>query len=494
MKKSDLLLFCLLVFFGSSSIDAAGWSRTAIAKTFLLYDTSGIPILDQYGDPIPSLPGGYLPSSESFGDELHVLVSKSFSTAEPPEYDENGFPVLGNYFQLNDLSLSSSLWVADAAFTDRLTDMAGPQFASGMDGILTTYFWREHLLTIDQISGDSPQRRVLPIVAERGSVAVDANGGIHIVAIRSNAELWHSYFAGEALTHTKLSDGPVCEVVIVAGEEDQCHVAYATFSEDQNFNDTLDEGEDLNGNGLLEDIDQQLIYQTVDASSPATSEIVLSDTILKLCVFDLLFSSSEGVKLAYASPVFNSVSLAERAQAGGWSSTTISTTSGLFGWLAAAMKENGDCSVSFIPKDGSQILIAEETTGVWAESLVAESSIPEFFRGTDLVFDSSGNPIVLASEKDLYYLTAYAESALPEVFSTTTQPVDLRPAFIISWPEVADGVDRQYLQQNGDLSDPDGWRNVDVSDSTFNWETDRNELAVEPEGDKQFFRVLEVLD
>ena len=63
MKKSDLLLFCLLVFFGSSSIDAAGWSRTAIAKTFLLYDTSGIPILDQYGDPIPSLPGGYLPSS-----------------------------------------------------------------------------------------------------------------------------------------------------------------------------------------------------------------------------------------------------------------------------------------------------------------------------------------------------------------------------------------------------------------------------------------------
>jgi len=106
-----------------------------------------------------------------------------------------------------------------------------------MDDKLSVCFWKDSYLTIDTLEHSSPNRLTLPIPTKTVSVAIDANGGVHILSVNAEHELWHRYYFDGGLTEIRLSGGPACKVVAVAGIDDTCHVAYTTFSEDFNLNE-----------------------------------------------------------------------------------------------------------------------------------------------------------------------------------------------------------------------------------------------------------------
>jgi hypothetical protein len=470
------------------------WQRTVLEQgSASLNHESGFPYMDEYGDILPILPSNYQPSVAVTSAGLNVLRFETSLTTEPQIVSPEGFPVLDNYFHFNYVVLSGNTWSVEEPFSDWLTDVSSPRFASRMDDMLSVYFWIEHLLYVDTLESPEKTRVTLPIPAEKGTVAIDANGGLHVVWINTDFELWHSYFIDASLVQTKLSDGPVCEVVTVAGTGAVCHVAYTTFSEDLNLNNVLDEGEDINGNSLLDVSPLQLIYQSVDGAVSDPAEVLISNSLIRICYLDLLFSPTYGLKLAYGDPVSNSIRFAERAASDWTSLAQVTSISGSYGSLALGIKSNGDCAVSFATQNGLRLGIAEETEGVWEEEVVRETTTGAYFTGTDISMLSSGEILVVAAEKNVpSTLAAYTRVALPSLVATLVQPVEIRSAFIVSWPTPSEDVTQQTLQSTSDLSDPDSWVDVEQKDWYYSSARESIETLVEQDSPQKFFRVLEI--
>lgn len=483
-----LVLGALLV--GGSPAIGETWSRTALGQGYVQVNSNGFPILDIYGDVIPLLPSYYQPSGIVTSDGLNVLRFSATDLASPVEVDPNGFPVSGEYFRFDSLLFDENAWAEGEPFTDWMEDVVSPGYVSCMDDLLAVSYWKDDYLNIDTLEEPSPTRLTLPIPAMKGTVAVDANGGVHVLSIDANYELWHRYYSDETLTSVKLSDGPVCDVVVAAGEGDTCHVAYTTFSEDLNLNETLDDGEDVNGNSLLDVVPHELSYQLIDANVPDSVETLVADALIRICYFDLLFLPTQGVTLVYADPVTNAIRLAERGIST-WSVGRISSTTGAYGPLALAMKSDGDCVVSFATQNGLKLSIAEEDSGSWTETVIRETSVGAYFTGTDVVVRGNGEIVVLAAEKGRSYLAAYTEAVIPSLFPTQIKSVEIRSAFVLTWPTPDENVSKQILQSTSDLSDPDSWEDEEQR----NWRSWQErvlvETVVEQEAQK-FYRVLEV--
>ncbi|WP_146209184.1 hypothetical protein [Coraliomargarita sinensis] len=411
---------------------------------------------------------------------------------DPPEYNDIGFPVLGEYYQLSLVSLDTGIWSNTAPVTDLSEGIEAPSLVSRHDTAVTVAHWTGDLLHIDTLVSPANTRTTLPIPKRVGSVAVDANEGLHVLAVNPDYELWHYYYADENLTLTKLSDGPVCHVVAVAGEGDDCHVAYSTFSEDVNLNGEIDTGEDLNANGVLDETPMQLIYQSVDTTTPSSIELVDDDTLLKLCAFDIYFSSAHGVKLAYSDPVGNAVRFSERGVSA-WSTVKVSTIAGMFESVALDFDPAAGVAITYINAAQNRLYVAEESGGIWSETLIAQVTTGDYFAGADVAFDSDGQVAVLTAEKDRFYLNVYTRSALPDFLSTLARPIEIRSAFIITWPTPSEGATKQILQSSMNLSDSDSWEFV-AQRSVFGSSNETMETTVEMEGPSKFYRVVEQSD
>ncbi len=481
----------LALLLGSSS-DAQIWSKFVLDVTEMEVDWNGSPILDESGRPVMDVPSGFQPSLLETSAGLQVLRADSSLYPNPPIYDQNGAPVFDDYAQLSVATLSDGAWAFADPFTGYLSGVANPRFASRMDALTSAFFWKEHLLYVDTFTTPAKTRVTLPIPAIKGTVAIDANGGIHVLWVNADYALWHSYYSESTLAQAKLSDGPVCSVAAVAGEGDVCHVAYSTFSEDLNLNGSLDEGEDVNDNSVLDIADLQLIYRELDGSVAGAEEVVIADTIIRGCHFDLLYSASAGLKLAYANPVENSVRLVERS--GTWSSRQISTTADQYGAIAIDLFANGDAVVSAVTQDGKKLFAWEEGLIQWTESLVDQTSTPDSFLGTDVVVRSSGEVVVAAYEQNTAYLTAYSKTALPSVVDALVRPIEIRSALVVTWPTPAEDVTSQLLQCNSDLSDADGWETIEQRNSwDLGWSSTAD-TTVEHDGGQKFYRVVEISD
>jgi hypothetical protein len=471
---------------------AGAWQKTSLATTGSQLDEDAFPILDNYGDAVPALPPDYTPAFYRNADGLQFLRVDYSDMSDPPEINDFGFPVLGDYYQLSLATLDAGAWSVAAPLSELSDTLTSPMLVSRNDATVSVAHWDGDFLNIDTIASPSNTRITLQVPKRVAAVAIDANGGVHVAAVSPDYALWHYYYTDGDLTSTKLSSGPVCDVAAVAGEGDACHVAYSTYPEDMNLNGELDDGEDLNGNGILDETPPQLIYQSLDAATPSAAEFVDDDTLLKLCGFDLYFSTAHGVKLAYGDPVANEVRLAERG-ASSWSSVKASTRAGMFESIALAVNSAGECAIAYVNRSRDELYVAEEADGVWSEALVTEAETGDYFSGTDLAFDDAGQLAVLTSEKNRFYLNLYTRATVPDLLSTLVRPTAIRDAFIITWPTPSEGATRQILQSSTDLSDPESWANV-AERNVYGRFGATMETTVEREGPRKFYRVIEQND
>ncbi len=482
-------------FWSAASVCGETWSRTVLGQSGLQFDeVTGLPVLDIYGYQAPRFPKHYQPSAIESASGINVLRFSYSYTPIPLQFDPNGFQIFGDYFRFDSLLYNGNTWVEGEPFTDWMEGVFSPSYVSCMDGALKVSYWKEHLLCIDTLEGPSSTRLTLPIPAMKGTVAVDANGGVHVISIDADYELWHRYYSDGALSSVKLSDGPVCDVVAVAGEGDTCHVVYTTFSEDLNSNEIFDDGEDVNENGQLDVVPNGLAYQLIDVNVPDPVEILVVDTLIRVCYLDLLFSTTYGLKLVYADPVTNSIRLFERGLST-WSAGQISSSVGSYGPVALDIQADGDAVVSFATQNGLKLSITEEDSGVWTETLIRETSVSAYFTGTDVVVRANGDVVVLTSQRNDAgsSLAAYTISVLPSFLVTQVQPVSIRGAFIVTWPTPGQDVTQQILQSTGDLSDPNSWEDLEQKD--WNQWDDRVALETVVEREVQkFYRVLETSD
>jgi hypothetical protein len=476
----------------SANALASAWQKTTLATTQNVLAPTGFPITDEFGDPVPALPKNYAPNVHGNASSLHFLRVSHSQLADPPILGDAGFPVLGNYYQLSTASILSDAWSTTAPFTDFNEEVAAPSFVRRLDDTVSIAHWLGDLLHIDTMASPSNTRLTLPIAKEVGTVAIDSNEGVHVLVISSDYELWHFYYLEGALAQSKLSDGPVCEVVVEAGESDVCHVAYSTFTEDVNLNEALDDGEDINGNGVLDETPMHLIYQSVEANTPSAMELIDDDTVLKFCNFDLHFSSAHGLKLAYADSSRNEIRLAERSSSS-WSSVKVSSAVSMFNSVALAVTSTGKCAITYVSSDQRRLYVVEEEAGQWSETLISQVATGKYFTGTDVAFNADDQLAVLTSEKDRIYLNLYSRSAVADLLSTLVRPTEIRGAFIITWPTPSEGATKQVLQVSSNLADPDSWEFV--AQRTY-WRNPAEvmETVAEKDGPNRFYRVIELSD
>ncbi|MGJ8652799.1 MAG: hypothetical protein ACSHX8_05960 [Opitutaceae bacterium] len=468
------------------------WQKTPVdtIPTLINYD-HGFPIIDKYGDTLPVLPMKYSPSFLGLSDGFRFLTLNHSDILDPPELDENGFPTLDDYFQLSTVGIVSNVWSTIASFTELSEGVEAPKVVSRLDQEFSVAHWIGDMLHIETFASPSNTRISLLVPSRVGSVAIDENAGVHVLAVNSSYELWHHYYANGSIVRTKLSDGPVCHVVATAGEGDECHLAYSTFSEDTNLNGELDDGEDVNGNGSLDETPLQLIYQSIDASTPSSAEFVDDDTVLPLCDFDIFYSASDGLKIAFSDAVTNSVRISERPLSV-WSSNQVSSAPSMYRSVALTVSPSGDCAVAYISEDQLKLYVSEDEIGQWSESIVSQSAIGDYFTGVDVEF-GGGQLAILASEKGSYYLNAYTRSALPDYLSTLVRPTEIRGAFVVTWPTPEEDTVKQILQSTTNLLNPNSWQEVEQRNIYSN-SPELYETTVEHDGPNRFYRVIELSD
>ena len=490
LKNNAWIIFLLLV--ALTNVCLAAWPKTILDETPNQFQMNGLPMFDSYGNYIPALPLEYRPTAISGPSGIHVLFSENSMFSDPMMYDENGLPV-ANYFRLQVATLVDGSWSISEPLDTFKEDIAGAALVDRYDDKVSVAHWSGNLLNIDTIDTPSNTRLTLPLPAVKGKVVIDENEGVHVFVINSDYELWYYYYAGGAVSQVMVSPGPVCEVVAAAGSNDQCHIAYTTFSEDSNFNQILDEGEDLNGNEALDGTAYELVYRSIDASVPTVAEVLLENTLLPLCHFDIDWTESYGVKIAYSNPVLNTVYVAEKVTSD-WSFTSISSLPSMYQSVSITTDSSGDVAVSYVSADGQSLYYAEEDSATWAEVLVAESSHPKNYTGSDLVYASSGEPFLLSSKKENFYLSAYSPVQLPSPLNQQVYPTSIRSSFIITWPSLREESIGQILQSNPDLTDEDGWIEVERRNIYNFGSEDTYETIVEKDGVGMFYRVIEIVD
>ena len=492
LKNNAWIIF--LAFVALTNVCLAAWPKTILDDVSLGYNINGLPMLDSYGNHIPALPVEYRPTAMSGPSGVHVLFLEHSHVLDPVTRDETGLPIVADNFQLQVATLADGSWSISEPLETFKPDVASAALVDRYDDKVSVAHWSGNLLNIDTIDTPSNTRLTLPIPAvAKGKVVIDENDGVHVFAINSDYELWHHYYAGSAVSQVMVSPGPVCEVVAAAGTNDQCHIAYTTFSEDSNFNQILDEGEDLNGNEVLDVTAYELVYLNIDASVDTVAEVLLENTLLPLCHFDIDWTESYGVKIAYSNPVLNAVYVAGKVTSD-WSFTSVSSLPSMYQSVSITTDSSGDVAVSYVSADGQSLYYAEEDSATWTELLVAESSHPENFSGSDLVYTPSGEPFLLTSKKDLFYLSAYSPVQLPSPFNQQVYATSIRSSFIVTWPSPREETRQQILQSNPDLNDEDGWIEVERRYIYNFGSEDTYETVVEKDGAGMFYRVIEIVD
>ena len=493
LKNNAWIIF--LLFVALTNVCLAAWPKAILDETPNQFHMNiGLPVLDSYGNYIPALPVEYRPTAISGPSGIHVLFLEYSNLLDPPTIDvDTGLRIFADNFQLQVATLADGSWSISEPLDTFKEDVAGAALVDRYDDKVSVAHWSGNLLNIDTIDTPSNTRLTLPMPAVKGKVVIDENEGVHVFAINSDYELWYYYYAGGAVSQVMVSPGPVCEVVAAAGSNDQCHIAYTTFSEDSNFNQILDEGEDLNGNEALDGTAHELVYRSIDASVPTVAEVMLENTLLPLCHFDIDWTESYGVKIAYSNPALNTVYVAEKVTFD-WSFTSISSLPSMYQSVSITTDSSGDVAVSYVSADGQSLYYAEEDSATWAEVLVAESSHPKNYTGSDLVYASSGEPFLLTSKKENFYLSAYSPVQLPSPLNQQVYPTSIRSSFIITWPSLREESIGQILQSNPDLTDEDGWIEVERRNIYNYGSEDTYETVVEKDGVGMFYRVIEIVD
>jgi hypothetical protein len=490
LKNNTWIIFLALVTLTNVCLSA--WPKTILDETPQQFDLDGFPMFDSYGNSIPALPVEYRPTAISGPSGIHVLFSENSMFSDPMMYDEYGLPI-ANHFQLQVATLVDGSWSISEPLETFKEDVASAALVDRYDDKVSVAHWSGNLLNIDTIDTPSNTRLTLPLPASKGKVVIDENDGVHVFAINSDYELWYHYYAGGALSQMMVSSGPVCEVAAAAGTNDQCHIAYTTFSEDSNFNQILDEGEDLNGNEVLDVTAYELVYRSIEASVDTVAEVLLENTLLPLCHFDIDWTESYGVKIAYSNPVLNAVYVAGKVTSD-WSFTSVSSLPSMYQSVSITTDISGDVAVSYVSADGQSLYYAKEDSATWTEILVAESSHPKNYTGSDLVYAPSGEPFLLTSKKENFYLSAYSPVQLPSPLNQQVYATSIRSSFIVTWPSPREETRQQILQSNPDLNDEDGWIEVERRYIYNFGSEDSYETVVEKDGAGMFYRVIEIVD
>jgi len=492
LKNNAWVVFLALVTL--TNVCLAAWPKAILDTSPALLDMNGRPILSSYGHPIPALPAEFRPTAMSGPSGVHVLFLEHSHVLDPVTIDETGLPIVADNFQLQVATLADGSWSISEPLETFKPDVASAALVDRYDDKVSVAHWSGNLLNIDTIDTPSNTRLTLPLPAVKGKVVIDENEGVHVFVINSYYELWYHYYAGAAISQVMVSPGPVCEVAAVAGTNDQCHIAYTTFSEDSNFNQILDEGEDLNGNEVLDVIAYELVYLNIDASVDTVAEVLLENTLLPLCHFDIDWTESYGVKIAYSNPVQNAVYVAEKVTSD-WSFTSVSSLPSMYQSVSITTDSSGDVAVAYVSADGQSLYYAEEDSATWTEVIVAELSHPENFSGSDLLYAPGGDPFLLTSNKVMSYLSAYSPVQLTtpirhqQVYATS-----IRSSFIVTWPSLREETRQQILQSNPDLNDEDGWIEVERRYIYNFGSEDTFETVVEKDGAGMFYRVIEIVD
>ena len=486
--------FIFLAFVALTNVCLAVWPKTILDETSQQFDQfTGLPLFEN-GYPSVALPVEYRPTAISGSGGVHVLFLEYSHHLDPMTFDEYGLRIIADNFQLQVATLADGSWSISEPLDTFKEDVAGAALVDRYDDKVSVAHWSGNLLNINTIDTPSNTRLTLPMPAvAKGKVVIDENEGVHVFAINSDYELWYYYYAGGAVSQVMVSPGPVCEVVAAAGSNDQCHIAYTTFSEDSNFNQILDEGEDLNGNGALDGTAYELVYRSIDASVLTVAEVLLENTLLPLCHFDIDWTESYGVKIAYSNPVLNAVYVAGKVTSD-WSFTSVSSLPSMYQSVSIKTDSSGDVAVSYASADGQSLYYAEEDSATWTEILVAESSHPKNYTGSDLVYAPSGEPFLLTSKKENFYLSAYSPVQLPSPLNQQVYPTSIRSSFIITWPSLREESIGQILQSNPDLTDEDGWIEVERRNIYNYGSEDTYETVVEKDGVGMFYRVIEIVD
>lgn len=240
--------------------------------------------------------------------------------------------------------------------------------------------------------------------------------------------------------------------------------------------------------------------ETTPGGAPVIADYLLAATIKYASgtwenseVFlDLLLTQNMQIKIAYPDTARAAVRLAEK-NLSTWQFTTVSTTPGAFSFLAVAEKNSGGCAVAYTLKDGSALYLSENTLGTWNESTIDSSTIPNYFRGVDLVF-LSDQPLIFAYRNEVAYLAVYSDEAIPSYYETLVNPIAIRSAAIVTWPSPSPGAYSQVLQRNDDLTVEEGWETIESRSVTLNTPDNEYETLVEIEGTSGFFRVLDIFE
>jgi hypothetical protein len=491
LKKNAWVVFLALVTL--ANVCLAAWPKTILDTTPALLDETGRDaILSSYGYPLPALPAEFRPTAMSGPSGVHVLFSEHSQFLDPPTIDEIGMSIMGDNFQLQVATLADGSWSISEPLETFKPDVASAALVDRYDDKVSVAHWSGNLLNIDTIDTPSNARLTLPLPAVKGKVVIDENEGVHVFVINSDYELWYHYYAGGALSQVMVSPGPVCEVTAAAGMNDQCHIAYTTFSEDSNFNQIFDEGEDLNGNEVLDETAYELVYHNIDANVDTVAEVLLENTLLPLCHFDIDWTESYGAKIAYSNPVQNAVYVAEKVTSD-WSFTSVSSLPSMYQSVSVTTDISGDVAVAYVSADGQSLYYAEEDSATWTEVIVAESSHPENFSGSDLLYAPGGDPFLLTSNKVMSYLSAYSPAQLPSLFNQQVYATSIRSSFIITWPSPREESIGQILQFNPDLTDEDGWIEMERRDINNFGSENTYETVVEKYGAGMFYRVIEIV-
>lgn len=177
-----------------------------------------------------------------------------------------------------------------------------------------------------------------------------------------------------------------------------------------------------------------------------------------------------------------------------WQYVTISSAIGPYKLVSLAQKADSSLMTAYISEDGRTLRFGNESSSNWTESVVQTETDFNFFIGVDLIEYAANEPLILAAENKIAYLAAYTTQTLPSLFEGFAQSVAIRTAAIITWPTPTEGAIRQIIQSNSDLSNIEGWDDLQSHPIYHPQNGDAVETTVEIEGDRQFYRVVDVFE
>jgi len=455
---------------GATLLSAApeDWGKVPLLTAVVEVDQVGFPLYDPYGNPRYQTPPYFEPTVRSDGASGLVFLRPKMSLlGEPPVLDPYGFPVIGNYVFLNTATLGGGGWAGPAPVGEWIDGLSDPELVERVDDVLSIAYWVEEKLWIRTLDGGAGSLLTLPIAADRGSVAIDGNGGVNVLWVDADGALWRSYYENETLTSSELSDGPIGDYKVVAGVADRSYACFATA--------------------------EQLTYVTFEGTGTPVTEVVLDGALLPVEELDLYVTEAGDPVIAYADAVHNVVRVASK-DGSDWSSEPVSGVPDSFSHIALTSNSAGGTVVAYIGNQGRSLRVARHSGGAWVENTVAVMDQRGHFVGVDVIVDPDLGTVVLTAENAAQSLAVYARDEMPSLLKKLERDFAIRRAGILRWPTPSAEAASQVLQKSADLANPLGWEDVDSrSVRNLNEESVR-ETVVELDEGKAFYRILELSD